>query len=132
MIACCMFAFKLVGQINALANQISDTSGGSAIGAGLGKTAAQVGKKVALTAAKAGGAVAGAVYEGTGAKASVDNMKQGAMNKMANFGAKIGLGNKANPGGAGGGSGGGSGGDGGSGGGSGGDSGSGGSDGGSG
>ena len=102
MIACCMFAFKLVGQINELANQISGTSGGSAIGADLGKTAAQVGKKVGGVAAKAGKAVGGAVYEGTGAKAKVDGMKQKAMDGLASVGAKVGLGNKANPGGHGG------------------------------
>ncbi len=99
MIACCMFAFKLVGQINELATQMAGGGGGSAIGAGLGKTAAQVGKKVALTAAKAGKAVGGAVYEATGAKDKVDGMKQKAMDGLANVGAKVGLGNKANPGG---------------------------------
>ncbi len=132
LLASCMFAFKLVEQINSLATEMAGGGGSKGIGSKIGGAAAQAVGKVGGMAKSAGGAVAGAVYEGTGAKASVDNMKQGAMNKMANFGAKIGLGNKANPGGAGGGSGGGSGGDGGSGGGSGGDSGSGGSDGGSG
>lgn len=101
MIACCMFAFKLVGQINALADQISTTTG-SDIGAKLGSVAAQAGKKVAGAAKKVGGAAAGAVYEGTGAKAKVEGVKQKAMDGLGRVGAKIGLGSKANPGGAGG------------------------------
>ena len=101
MIASCMFAFQLVAQINELATQIAGGGGGSNIGSQLGKTAAQAVNKVAKTAGKAGGALAGAVYEGTGAKGKVDGLKQKGMDKLADVGAKIGLGNKAPPGGAG-------------------------------
>ena len=103
LIACGLFAFKLVGQINALATEMAGGGGSSAnIGGKLGGLAAQGVKKAAGTAVKAGGAIGGAVYEGTGAKGKVDGMKDKAMDKMADWGAKVGLGNKANPGGAGG------------------------------
>ena len=103
LIACCMFAFKLVGQINELANQVSGTSGGTGIGNKIGGAAAQAAKKVAGAGAKMAGKAAGAVYEGTGAKAKVDAAKDKAMGGLAKAGAKIGLGPKANPNGAGGG-----------------------------
>ena len=106
LVACCMFAFKLVGQINELANQVSSTSGGTGIGNKIGGVAAQAAKKVAGTAVKGGKAVvggaAGAVYEGTGAKAKVEAGKAKIMGGLNKMGAKIGLGNKANPNGAGG------------------------------
>lgn len=127
LVACCMFAFKLVGQINDLANQVSSTSGGTSIGGKIGGVAAQAAKKVAGTAVKGGKAVvggaAGAIYEGTGAKAKVEAGKAKIMGGLNKLGSKIGLGNKANPNGAGGGSGGSSGGSGGGSGGSGGSSG---------
>ena len=103
LVACCMFAFKLVGQINELANQVSGTSGGTGIGNKIGGAAAQAAKKVAGAGAKMAGKAAGAVYEGTGAKAKVDAAKDKAMGGLAKAGAKIGLGPKANPNGAGGG-----------------------------
>ncbi len=118
LIACCMFAFKLVGQINALANQISSTSGGEGIGSKIGGAAAQAVKKVGRVAMSGGKAVGGVAYEATGAKAKVDGMKQSVKGGLAKVGAKVGLGPKANPNGAGGGSSGGSSGGGGSGGGS--------------
>ena len=110
MIACCMFSFQLVGQINELATQIAGGGGGGNIGSQIGKTAAQAVGKAAKTAGKAGGALAGAVYEGTGAKGKVDGLKQKGMDKLADIGAKVGFGPKAAPGGSGGGAGGGSGG----------------------
>ncbi len=106
MLACCMFAFKLVEQINQLATQMAGGGGGSDIGGKLGGLAGQAAKKTAGLALKAGKGVGGAVYEATGAKAKVDGAKNTVKNKLNDWGAKVGLGNKANPGGAGGGSGG--------------------------
>ncbi len=109
LIACCLFAFKLVAQINDLANQVSSTSGGTGIGNKIGGLAAQAAKSVGRTALKAGGKVAGAVYEGTGAKAKVAAVGANVQSGLNKIGAKVGLGSRANPNGAGGGSGGGSG-----------------------
>ena len=63
LIACCIFAFKLVGQIGDLANQVSQTSGPTAknsIGGHLGGLAAQGAKKVAGAGIKAAGKITGA------------------------------------------------------------------------
>lgn len=58
-LVCCMFAFKMVKEVGALASEISGTSGGSSIGASIGGTAANVAKRTAGTAAKIGGKVTG-------------------------------------------------------------------------
>lgn len=100
LVACCMFAFKLVGQVNQLATEMAGGGGSSGIGNKIGGTAAQAAKKVGGIAAKGGKAVAGTVYEGTGAKASVQGVKDKYKGKLASAGAKIGLGPKANPNGA--------------------------------
>ena len=102
LVACCLFAFKLVAQINDLAGDISGGGGGTAIGSKIGGLAAQAVKKTAFAAAGAAGATGGAVYEASGAKAKVDNMKGKVLGGVASVGAKIGLGAKANPNGAGG------------------------------
>ena len=102
LVACCLFAFKLVAQINDLASDISGGGGGTAIGSKIGGLAAQAVKKTAFAAAGAAGATGGAVYEASGAKAKVDNMKGKVLGGVASVGAKIGLGAKANPNGAGG------------------------------
>lgn len=52
LMASCLFAFKLVGQINQLADQISGTSGGESIGSKLGSFAGDVAKKAVGGAAK--------------------------------------------------------------------------------
>lgn len=102
LVACCLFAFKLVAQINDLASDISGGGGGTAIGSKIGSLAAQAVKKTAKVAAGAAGSVGGAVYEASDAKAKVDGMKGKVLGKVASVGAKIGLGAKANPNGAGG------------------------------
>ena len=102
LIACGLFAFKLVGQINSLATEFAGGGGSSSIGGNLGSLAGQAVNKARGMATKAGGAIGGAIYEGTGAKDTVDGLKDKAMDKMADWGSKVGLGNKANPGGAGG------------------------------
>lgn len=101
LVACCMFAFKLVGQVNALASQISSTSGGTDIGGKIGGAAAQVVNRGKNLAVSGGKAVGGAIYEGSGAKASVDGVKERAMGRLAKAGAAIGLGRQTNPNGAG-------------------------------
>ena len=63
LIACCIFAFKLVGQVGDLANQVSQTSGPTAknsIGGHLGGLTAQGAKKVAGAGIKAAGKITGA------------------------------------------------------------------------
>ncbi len=102
LVACCLFAFKLVAQINDLASDISGGGGGTAIGSKIGGLAAQAVKKTAKVAAGAAGSVGGAVYEASDAKAKVDAMKGKILGGVASVGAKIGLGAKANPNGAGG------------------------------
>lgn len=106
LVACCLFAFKLVGQINDLASDIAGGGGGTAIGGKIGGLAAQAVKKTAKVAAGAagtvGGAVGGAVYEASGAKAKVNELKDKVLGGVASVGAKVGLGSKANPNGAGG------------------------------
>lgn len=106
LVACCLFAFKLVGQINDLASDIAGGGGGTAIGGKIGGLAAQAVKKTAKAAAGAagtvGGAVGGAAYEASGAKAKVNELKDKVLGGVASVGAKVGLGSKANPNGAGG------------------------------
>ena len=118
LIAACIFAFKLVGQINQLANDISGTSGGTNIGGKIGGLAAQVAKRAAGTAAKG-------LADVTGATGAMQGMKDRIAAKndaiRAKFAGGAGGGSGGGSGGAGGGSGGAGGGsDGGSGGGSGG------------
>jgi len=102
LIACCMFAFKLVEQVNSLANQISSTSGGEGIGNKIGGTAAQAVKKVGGAAMSVGKAAGGVAYEATGVKGKVDGMKQSVKGGLAKVGSKLGFGPKANPNGSGG------------------------------
>ena len=102
MIACCMFAFQLIQQINELATQMAGGGGGTPIGAQIGKTAAQAVNKARKTVQKGAGAIIGAADEASGFKDKREEWKDGARNAMANAGARIGLGNKANPGGSGG------------------------------
>ena len=102
LVACCLFAFKLVAQINDLASDISGGGGGTAIGSKIGGLTAQAAKKTVFAAGGAAGSVGGAVYEASGAKAKVEGMKGKVLGGVAAVGAKIGLGAKANPNGAGG------------------------------
>ncbi len=97
LVACCMFAFKLVGQINELANQVSGTSGGTGIGNKIGGAAAQAVKKTAGTAAKIGAHATG-----------LDKKWDNAQRKLGLKPPKSGSGGAQRPGGSGGGSEGGS------------------------
>lgn len=101
LVACCLFAFKLVGQINALATEMAGGGGmKQGIGNKIGGLAAQAGKKAVGTATKAGKAVGGFAYEASEVQAGKDKIAGG----LAKAGAKIGLGPKASATGAGGGS----------------------------
>jgi len=75
LMACCIFAFKLVGQVGALAAQISSTKGGNEIGSGLGKLAAQTAKKVGTTGTKVAGKLTGVsgAIQGVGDKIRAKN-----------------------------------------------------------
>lgn len=111
LIACGLFAFKLVEQINQLATQLAGGGGSQGIGNKIGGVAAQAAKKVAGVAASGGKAVGGAAYELSGAKAKVEGIKSRTKAGISSGLAKIGIGNKAMPssaGSGGGGSGGGS------------------------
>lgn len=106
LVACCLFAFKLVGQINALATEMAGGGGSQGIGNKIGGAAMQGVKKATSMGAKVGGSAAGFTYEATGAKAKVAGAKAGVASGMAKMGTKVGLGSKASATGAGGGVGG--------------------------
>lgn len=110
LIACGLFAFKLVEQINDLATQLAGGGGGTAIGSHIGGLAAKGAEKAGGAALAGGKKVAGAAYELSGAKDKVENVKTNAKAAVSRGFAKIGIGNKAKPGGSGGGAGGGGGG----------------------
>ena len=103
LVASCLFAFKLVGQINALATELAGGGGSTGIGNKIGGLAAQAGKKAVGTAAKAGKAAGGFAYEASGAKGKVQGAKDKVAGKLGKTGAKIGLGPKASATGSGGG-----------------------------
>ena len=107
LVACCMFAFKLVAQINALATEMAGGGGSQGIGNKIGGVAAQVGKKAAGTTLKAGKAAGGFASEALGITGKVQAGKAKIAGGLAKVGEKIGLGRKASATGAGGGAGGG-------------------------
>ena len=90
LIACCIFAFKLVGQINELAAKISSTDGGTGIGNKLGGLAAQGAKKVAGAGVKAAGKI-------TGASGAIAGVKDKIAAKNDAIRSKIGAGSQTNP-----------------------------------
>ena len=92
LIACCIFAFKIVGQINELASSISSTDGGSAMGSKIGGLAAQTAKKVGGTGLKMAGAA-------TGVTGAVRGLKDRANKRTDAIRSKVGGGSKSNPGG---------------------------------
>jgi len=80
LIACCIFAFKLVAQIGELANAVSSTSGPkNNIGAKLGGLAAQAATRVAMGGkgadGKRSGGVVGAAAKITGISAAAGSIK---------------------------------------------------------
>ena len=82
LLACCIFAFKLVQQIGDLANQISDTSGPTAknsIGGHLGGLAAQVATRTVMggkgEGGKRTGGIVGTVGKVTGISGAVAGVK---------------------------------------------------------
>jgi len=82
LLACCIFAFKLVQQIGELANQISDTSGPTAknsIGGHLGGLAAQVATRAAIGSkgedGKRRGGIIGTAGKVTGISGAVAGIK---------------------------------------------------------
>lgn len=101
LVACCMFAFKLVGQINMLATEIAGGGGGQGIGSKIGGAAAQATKKVGGMAMGGAKTAAGALSEGLGIKGKMGASKARVMSGLNKVGAKMGLGPKANPNGAG-------------------------------
>lgn len=92
LVACCLFAFKLVGQINELASDIAGGGGGTAIGGKIGGLAAQAAKKTASVAGNVAGKSLGGLYEVSGAKAKVANVKDKVAGKIATLGMKKGSG----------------------------------------
>lgn len=103
LIACCLFSFKMVGQINALATDIAGGGGSQSIGGKIGGTAAQAATGVAKAGGRAGKAVGGFMYEASHAKDAVRNVKQGIARGLGKVGSKFGWGRRANPNGSGGG-----------------------------
>ncbi len=59
LLACCIFALKIIKQVGQLVEHISSTSGGTPIAAQMGGQAMQIAKKAGQMALKAGGAVLG-------------------------------------------------------------------------
>ena len=93
LIACCIFAFKLVGQVGELANKVSSTSGPTAsnsIGGHLGGLAAQGAKKVAGAGIKTAGKI-------TGASGAVQGMKDKVNGWNDSLRSKFGGGSQSNP-----------------------------------
>ena len=103
LVACCIFAFKLVGQINELATDMAGGGAGTAIGGKIGGLAAQGVQKAAGMAVKAGSAVSGAAYEASGLKEKVQKGKDAFATKMGMRSANNAGGGGAGGGGAGGG-----------------------------
>ena len=103
LIACCIFAFKLVGQIGDLANQVSQTSGPTAknsIGGHLGGLAAQGAKKVAGAGIKAAGKITGASGAIAGVKDRLAAKNDAIRNKLAGTGGESGSSGGGNSGGS--------------------------------
>ncbi|HCU58504.1 MAG TPA: hypothetical protein DIC64_00815 [Alphaproteobacteria bacterium] len=94
LIACCIFAFKLVEQVNELAAKVSSTDGGTGIGNKLGGLAANAAKKVAGAGIKAAGKV-------TGASGAIAGVKDRIAARNDAIRSKLGGGSKTNPNGAG-------------------------------
>lgn len=87
LIACCIFAFKLVQQIGELANQISQTSGPTAknsIGGHLGGLAAQTATRVALGGKGEGGKRTGGVLGAAGKITGISGAAAGIKQRMDN------------------------------------------------
>ncbi len=86
LIASCIFAFKLIEQINQLANDISGTSGGTNIGGKIGGLAAQVAKRATTSAAKGIADVTGATGAMKGVKDRIAARNDAARAKFAGSG----------------------------------------------
>jgi hypothetical protein len=114
LMACCLYAFKLTGQINALATEISGTSGGSGIGNKMGSIVGEAGKKAGLAALQGGNSLAKAssslvknAFAGSGTAGSGSSSGSGAGGGSGGAGGSGGgAGGSSAGGGAGGGSGG--------------------------
>ena len=94
LIACCIFAFKLIGAINGIANKFS-SGAGTDIGAKMGGTAASVAGSVAKGGLHVGGKVistgAGYIAEATGLNNVGDAIANTALKGASAAGAKVGL-----------------------------------------
>ncbi len=83
LLACCIFAFKLTGQINDLAQDISGASGGEGIGNKIGGLAAQGAKRAVGTATHIGGRVTGLSGVAQGIKAKADQFNNRIAHRIA-------------------------------------------------
>ena len=94
LIACCIFAFKLIGAINGIANKFS-SGAGTDIGAKMGGTAASVAGSVAKGGLHVGGKAistgAGYIAEATGLNNVGDAIANTALKGASAAGAKVGL-----------------------------------------
>lgn len=101
--SCCIFALKLVGQVNSLADQFSKGSG-SQIGNKMGGLATGAATNAAKSAVKTGGKIAGSAVKhtaaATGATAmankGIDKVRGGWQKGWAKAGQKVGLGKYQN------------------------------------
>ncbi len=112
LVSCCIFAFKLVGAVNSIADQFADGSG-SKIGAGMGGAAASAMSGAAKSAGhmggralKSAGKAVAATPAGQAVGRAVNKAKGAALKGAATAGKKVGLGkfqnqNKSGPGGQG-------------------------------
>ncbi len=90
LMACCIFAIKIVQRINELADKISDTKGGKGIGNQIGGLAANV-------ATRAGKAAVGGVAAITGAKGIAGGIKDRLAQRDDAIRSRIGAGSRSNP-----------------------------------
>lgn len=89
LVACCIFALKLVGQVNSLANSISGSKGGTQIGGKIASTLGQAAKSAGQKSLNVGKALGKAAYQDSLLQKGVDKVGQWAGGKKDQASQKI-------------------------------------------
>ena len=90
LVACCIFALKIIQRVNELANKVSDTQGGKGIGNEIGGLAGNVAARAGKTALAGAAAI-------TGAKGLAGGIKDRIAQRNDAIRSRIGAGSQSNP-----------------------------------